>query len=280
MLVSLVGCADDSADPAHGLGLTFTSPYDVSGIHLPIRHTLTAVGGTQVITLVGSMGTFNEPYTAVIAHGDSLVVDHQAGAEVTLRGVAPGPSRLSVLAEDGSVIDSERFDAAEIVTVGPLPWAFLPGEHWLPISLNEGAVVDVSMQLSLAGAVREGDGLHVANATVGTYPISVTAGSRPWSLDFVVVDHADAISTSGWLPSAPAPTAVQPNVGATMCFDARAGQRSIFGVAWTLSAMGSVSEVSAGGHCIYVKTDQTSGTITFDASGAGQTASISLPVVP
>lgn len=302
----LVGCVDASppAAPPHGYGLELESDLDMISYHYRVP-LATAVGGTQTFrvyyqgTIPGESGpALDVPYT-VESTDEHLGVEDVTGTSITIRGLAAGKGALRFLRRDGSLLGEVPLSVAEIGSIvleprvserlpnsvywpnNPL-FAWAPGEYTFKVGLYQDIfrVADTSMQIALEGAERNGlDELHIRNASVGTYPISVTAGSRrDAAVDFVVVDHADSMSLMTGL--SPLPTSLTPGRGTDFCFQARSADRLILGLTWTISVVGDVEPQAGNMHnCTYVIPRQTSGSITVRAAAGGQSLSITLPVV-
>jgi hypothetical protein len=284
------------------LGLELDSDLDMVSYHL--RQPLsTAVGGTQTFrvyyrgTIPAEPGPeLDVPYTAE-STDEHLRIEDVTGTSITIRGLAAGKGALRFLRRDGSLIDEVPLSVAEIRSIRLEPrvsellpggvysvnnplFAWAPGEYTFKVGLYQDIfrLADTSMRVALEGAERTGlDELHLRNASVGTYPISVTAGSwRDAALDFVVVDHADSMS----LMTEPAPTSLTSGRGTNFCFQARSADRYILGLTWTISVVGDVEPQASNLHnCTYVIPRQTSGSVTVRAAAGGQSLSITLPVV-
>lgn len=107
----------------------------------------------------------------------------------------------------------------------------------------------------------------------------MTAGDWPTTtVDFVVVDHADSASLI--TDFEPAPTSLKTGRGTELCFQARSAGRYILGLPWAITVVGDIEPQGPGmPNCIGVIPRQTSGDITVTASAAGQSLSMTLPVV-
>jgi hypothetical protein len=302
-ILGLVGCVDRA--PVNHLPVELDGDLDIVEYHDRMQLP-TALGGTQTFQLhyegpsPGIPGpVFDQPYTAVVT--DSRVrIEDQLGASITVRGVAPGQSALRVVHEDGSLIGEFSLSVAEIekVVLDPVTFDDLPGdvlvsldrskiawalgEQTLAVHLYRGTerVADSSLQITLTGAERQGhDLLHVRSAVVGTYPISVTAGNWPTTtVDFVVVDRADSMSLIA--DGEPAPTSLTAGILTSLCFQARSAGRYLLGLPWTIRVVGEIEPQAQGApNCVAVIPLQTSGDITVSAAAAGQSLSMTLPVV-
>ena len=269
----------------------------------------TAIGGTQVVALEYNRPNDNVtvaldlPFTADDDGGLGVKVSATSGSQVTMLGAGSRTNYLRILDKDGLLMDRKELTGAavdkfeltpsdfESIPSGAL-LAFAPGKRTVGVALY-GAVqhstgpvseriVDTSMQLDLAGATTKAwDTLEVANATVGTSTLTVTAGDKPAaSLDFVVVDHADALAAID-----PAPTTIMPNGSQSICFAATMASspdaRYIAGLTWTFNVDGQQKMQGDGmvtRNCVSVNTTKTSGTVTVQASAGGQSASVVLTV--
>jgi len=303
-LLGLVACVETMPEPmpTEPFRLELDSDFDFVTYHLRLSFP-TAVGGTQTFhvhhrgTIPGEPGPrIDVPYTAV-AVDDGVRIDDQTGTDITIRGAAEGRSTIRFLHEDGSTIDEIQLAVGEIQQIGLEPkvlaslgsplypkapplFAWAPGEQVFQVVPYQRSqrLVDSSMQLGLDGAQHTRlDELRVRKETVGTYPISVIAGSKPTTVDLVVVDHADAISLED---DKPAPTSLLSGHVTIMCFEARSAGRYLVGLPWSFVATGDVAPlVSDPDNCVWVNPRQTSGNITITATAGGRSTSITLPVV-
>jgi len=118
--------------------------------------------------------------------------------------------------------------------------------------------------------------LHIPDATLGTSPISVIAGGQPTTIDFEVVDHADSASLIPFYARRSFTTGQR----ADLCFQARNAGRYIAGLKWTITVTGELNlPVLHMVNCVALTPQQTSGEITVTAAAAGQSVSLTLPVV-
>lgn len=269
----------------------------------------TAIGGTQVIALEYNRPSDNVtvaldlPFTADDDGGLGVKVSATSGSQVTVVGAGSRSNYLRILDKDGLLMDRKELSGAaldrielttsdfESVPAGML-LAFAPGHRKVGVALygnvqHSGGpvserIVDTSMQIDLAGATKSAwDTLEVANAAVGTSTISVTSGDKPTAnLDFVVVDHADAVSAID-----PAPTTIMPNGSQSVCFKATMAStpdaRYIAGLSWSSNIDGQERTQGDGmvtRNCVSVNTTKTTGTVTVMASAGGQTATVTLAV--
>ena len=269
----------------------------------------TAIGGTQVVALEYNRPNDNVtvaldlPFTADDDGGLGVKVSATSGSQVTVVGAGSRSNYLRILDKDGLLMDRKELTGAaldhieltstefESVPTG-MPMAFAPGKRKVGVALygnvqHSGGpvserIVDTSMTLDLAGSTKTAwDTLEVANATVGTSTLSVTAGNKPAAnIDFIVVDHADAVSAID-----PPPTTIMPNGSQSVCFKATmAGTtdaRYIAGLTWTFSVDGVETTQGDGmvtRNCISVHTTKTTGTVTVMASAGGQSSSVALTV--
>jgi hypothetical protein len=264
----------------------------------------TAIGGTQVVALQYDRGdgitvALDMPYTADDDGGLGVKFSAQSGSQVTVLGAGSRTNYLRILDQDGLLMDRKELTGADITQMQLMPTdfesipnglelAFAPGKRQFGVALygdvqhSIGPVaerlVDTSMQLDLAGATKKTwDTLEVANATVGTSPLTVTAGNKPAAnLDFVVVDHADAVQVI-----TPAPTTIMTNSSQTICFQALSGPRYVVGLTWTYNVDGVMKiqgDDTLQRNCIFVQTTKTSGTVLVQAAAGGQSTTLSLAV--
>lgn len=301
-LLALIGCSDDGS--AHSpVKLELDSDLDVVSSTFR-QQPPTAVGGTQAFrlyyagTVPGTPGAaFDLPYTVKVAD-DGLRIEDQKDTSITIRGVAPGQSSLRFLYEDGSLIDELQLSVAEIQKIGLNPdvseslprdvyWpeeqsvAWALGDHTVRVGLYQGLerLGDSSLQIAFAGAERVGpDGLVIPSKPVGTYPISVTAGDRPaTTVDYVVVDHADAVTVI--TDFEPAPTTFQQGTMTNLCFQARNAGRYVVGLTWTITVTGQIEAQPKGPlNCVTVIPQLATGTISVSAVAGGQSLAMTLPV--
>ncbi|HUS27416.1 MAG TPA: hypothetical protein VMZ53_02875 [Kofleriaceae bacterium] len=268
----------------------------------------TAVGGTQVVALQYSRGdgvtvALDLPYTADDDGGNGVKVSAQSGSQVTMLGAGSRSNYLRILDSDGLLMDRKELTGAALERIELTPTdfesipngselAFAPGKRKLGVALygdvqhSSGPVseriVDTSMQLDLAGAQKTAwDTLEVANAQIGRSTLTVTAGDKPaLNIDFVVVDHADAVAVTE-----PAPSTIMPSGSQTVCFKATmadvTGPRYIVGLTWTFNVDGQIKTQGDGvltRNCISVTTTKTTGSVSVQASAGGQSSTVSLAV--
>ena len=301
LLLAVAACEASSSEPVDagvsGVFLEADRGY-LTGFStvIPMR---ISVGGTQRINLVGKLPPlpYSAPYEAAVENGDAFLVEDAGTSAITLRGTAAGSARLRVRDPAGLQLATQLYEAADIVYVSfelfgawsgerlppdalspetrSLAWA--PGEQRFGIGLHatdpDLQLIDGSMTVSLAGADRPFfNVVHVANAAVGTYPITVVAGGVARTLDFVVTDRADSVTQfSG-------PSALVADQSATFCFQARVGGRLLLGLPWSLTVTGAVSDLyrDPGNHnCISITT-HVPGQLTLTASAGGMSTSVSL----
>jgi hypothetical protein len=268
----------------------------------------TAVGGTQVVALQykrsdGVTIALDLPYTADDDGGNGVKVSAQSGSQVTVLGAGSRSNYLRILDQDGLLMDRKELTGAAInrIELRPADYesipvgsdlAFAPGKRKVGVALygdvqhSSGPVserlVDTGMQLDLAGSTKTSwDTLEVANAQIGRSTLSITAGDKPAAtMDFVVVDHADAVQAI-----APAATTIQPNGSQSICFQATMadvnGPRYISGFTWTFDVDGVVKTQGDGvlsRNCISVTTTKTSGTVAVQATAGGMSTTVTLAV--
>lgn len=262
----------------------------------------TAIGGTQQVALEYDRGdgidvALDLPFTADDDGGNGIAVESTSGSQVTIRGTGSRSNYLRILDEDGLLMDRKELTGAALETIELVPadfesipagaqLAFAAGPRKVGVALygdvqHSGGpaaerLVDTSMVLALQGSQRTAWDTLEVNAQVGTYPLTVTAGDKPTAtIDFVVVDHADAltaISDTRTVPPA--------NTGSTMlCFQATTGDRYIAGLAWSYVVDGEPVTASAlTPNCLSVATQKTSGTVSVEASAGGQSTTLALTV--
>lgn len=306
LLLGSVGCLEGGQSARHPIELQLSGVLDLVNYH-DIRNRFTAVGGTQTFELRRAGPRPNPPgpalelpFEAAVDEGSSVRIEAQQGASLTIRGVKPGTSTLRIFHEDGTPMDELSLEVAEIqhIVLEPrvadrlprdvlsrfdraIAWA--PGEHtfWVdPYGADPILPLgDTSMHLVLAGAERIGtNALHIPAATVGTAPITVTAGDQTATIDFVVVDHADSASLITDFD--PAPTSLTTGRLTSLCFQARNAGRYIMGLRWTFTVAGAIEPRAQGTpNCIALTPTQTSGDISVTAAAAGRSVSMTLPVV-
>jgi hypothetical protein len=269
----------------------------------------TAIGGTQVVALEynrpgdGVTVALDLPYTADDDGGLGVKVSATSGSQVTMVGAGSRTNYLRILDQDGLLMDRKELTGAALDHIELTPTdfesipagmqlAFAPGNRKVGVALygdvqhSSGPVserlVDTSMTVDLAGSTKSSwDTLEVANATVGTRTITVTAGDKPpVNVDFVVVDHADAVSAID-----PPPTTIMPNGSQSICFKATMAStpdaRYIAGLTWSFSIDGVEKSQGDGmvtRNCVSVNTTKTTGTVSVQASAGGQSATVMLTV--
>jgi hypothetical protein len=263
----------------------------------------TAIGGTQDIAIaygrdgLGAYVPLDLAYTADDDGGTGVALAHQAGAIVTMRGVASRTNYLRITdASTGELFDRHSLTGAAISRVAivaattelvpeGVAIAFATGTVKVGVALygevqastgpQEERLIDQGMALELPGSTQPAwDSLQLASASTGTYTLGVTAGDRPTAnLAVIVVDHLDQIA------KAPATvTTIAPMGSAIVCFDAVSGGRYVAGLDWHYLVDNVDRTQDAHGNCISVGTHQTSGTVTVVASAMGQSATLTLPI--
>jgi hypothetical protein len=239
------------------------------------------------------------PYTADDDGGIGVQFSAQSGSQVTILGAGSRTNYLRILDQNGLLMDRKEMTGADLTHMelmstdfesvpNGLELAFAPGKRAVGVALygdvqHSGGpvserIVDTSMQLDLAGSTKKSwDTLEVADATVGTSTLTVTAANKPAAnLDFVVVDHADQVQAI-----TPAPTSIMPMGSQSICFQALSGARYVVGLTWTFNVDGVVKtqgDDMLQRNCISVSTTKTTGTVSVQATAGGQSASLALAV--
>jgi len=284
-------------------GLSFVGNHLVDDVLLSGPRA-TAIGGTQQVALQYDRGdgvliALDLPYTADDDGGAGVKVSATSGSQVTVLGAGSRSNYLRILDVDGLLMDRKELTGAALDTIelvsgdfesipAGMQLAFNTGKRTVGVALRgqvqhssgpvSERIVDTSMSLDLAGATKTAwDTLEVASATVGTTPLSVTAGDKPAAtIDFVVVDHADAVT-----PTQPAPSTIPPSGSASVCFQATTSGRYIVGLTWTFTVDGVVKTQGDGTltrNCVSVTTTKTTGTVNIQASAGGQSTAMALTV--
>ncbi len=302
LVLALAGCAEEQARTGEPLDLVFSSPFDYS-IYRNRYHSITAVGGTQVITLYQTgIGLYEEPYTASIKDGESHVIEKQDGPYVTIRAVRRGYCALKIVAHDGAVA-GDAFQAETVTKLGfTEPFspgtfsppteilearsgevAWLPGDHRITIGLlgdgGTAGYVDAALMVSMPGAQQIGFGsLQIVGATVGTHPITVVGAGQTRTVDLVVVDRADSIRVVDG--PTPVPTSLTPGQRLDVCFEGLASGRHIMGLGFTITATGPYTYLQTTSTCISVASALTSGTMTVTATTGSESLELTFPIGP
>jgi len=266
----------------------------------------TAVGGTQDIWLEydpgdGELVPLDLPYEADDDGGRGIEVVTTSGPVVTVRGVDSRSNYLRIVDPDTSELyDRYELTGAAIERIalvgteyeklpssGPdIVWATgdqeigvgLFGEAQVGSSPSVMRLVDTSMVLTLSGSERTAwDSVRLANAQVGTYPLTVTAGDRPAAtFDVEIVDGAtEIVSLSGQMPTIPA------NSSDNVCFAAMNDGRYVYGLTWTFVVDGHTTVQGKDDltrNCVRVSDLGLSETITVEASAGGQSLTVTARV--
>ncbi|CAN5600066.1 hypothetical protein BH11MYX1_BH11MYX1_05770 [soil metagenome] len=290
-------CSDLTPRGLEFVGATFADTASIVG------PSPTAIGGTQDIAIEydravsGVSVPLDLAYTADDDGGNGVALEHQAGALVTMRGIASRTNYLRISdAVTGELFDRHSLTGAAISRIAFVPattelvpegvdLAFATGTVKAGVALygqvqastgpQEERLIDQSMALELAGATQLAwDSLQLASATTGTYALGVTAGDRPTTnLDVIVVDHLDQI-----VKAPENATTIAPMGSAIVCFDAITDGRYVAGLAWHYLVDSVDKTQNALGNCISVGTNQTSGTVTVVGSAMGQSATLTLTI--
>ena len=314
-LVTLVGCyggeryntgecpAGETCSDLTPTGLQFIGNHLVDDILLSGPRA-TAIGGTQQVALQydrgdGVMIALDMPYSADDDGGNGVRVEATSGSQVTVRGAGSRSNYLRILDSDGLLMDRKELTGAALKTVelattdfesvpAGAQLAFAPGAREIGIALHgdvqhgSGPVserlVDTSMVLGLQGSERTSWDTLEVNATVGTYPLTVTAGDKPTlTLDFVVADRAEAIVAISTSPTVP-----PSNTGSTsLCFQATVDGRYLAGLEWSYNVDGDILTKGDGSltrNCISVSTAKASGSVTVEATAGGVSKTVALAV--
>ena len=287
--------AGETCSPETPAGLQFIGTSLLGGFVVdgPLA---TAIGGTQEIQLdeepaLAVYTPFELAYTVDDDGGLGVRFDHQNQNVVTVRGVASRSNYLRILDPttnelfDRKMVDAAQIDSITLVPVTadtvpagmPIAWATgrvdvgiaLSGQVQESSGPSEERLVDTSMVATLDGATQRGwDALELANASAGTYALSVTAGNlAATSLGVDVVEAPDALAAID-----PQPTI---EAGNDVCFAATNAGRFVAGLAWSFTINGVTT--AGTGNC--VDTDQQHGSITVSASAGGKTATIEMTIV-
>jgi hypothetical protein len=144
---------------------------------------------------------------------------------------------------------------------------FAPGQRRIGVAyLNAGApanrLVDTSAVLTADGATQSRwDEITFDATTVGTHSIALTIGGESHTIEFEVVDTADAIQELTVFP------------GVT-CFGVFAHGAFLSGAQWTLELDGQPAPTGLFGHNCMSYDAQPH---TLTASAAGQTITVTVP---
>ncbi len=267
----------------------------------------TAVGGTQEVALEwdrgdGNLVAFTLPYRADDDGANGVAVASSSGSVVTVRGMGSRKNYLRIVEPQldelydryeltGATISQIDLVGTDLETLPPgeadVVWA--TGEQEIAVALlgevqtGSGVrlerLVDTSMQLAMAATNRRAwDRLHLPNATVGNYALTVTAGDKPAAtLDVEIVAGADSMMLLGTAaPSVPA------NQSTSICFAAMNGQRYVYGLTWTFVVDGQTEVHDKNDlhrNCVSVSASgMTSGTIPVMATAGGRSASTNVAV--
>lgn len=266
----------------------------------------TAIGGTQEVSLEyvradGARIALNLPYDADDDGGLGVTVVGHSGSIVTVKGARSRSNYLRITDPatgelydrymlTGAALKSMRLvgTSFEVTPTNRPDLVFATGEQEIGVALvgdvqesggtTPERIVDTSMILDLPGSTRTSwDSIKIPSATVGTYPLVVTAGDKPAAtMPIEVVAGADAIAPLDAQPTVPA------NSSASVCFEATSNGRYIYGLTWTFVTNG-VTTVNGrdtlSRNCISVSSaGKTSGSIPVTASAGGKTVAINVLV--
>jgi hypothetical protein len=282
-------CSDDTPFGLHFVG------HRLAGGGLG---TNTAIGGTHDIQLLVDTGEMLEPLVAPYdtddEGGPAVRVVGTDAEVVTLRGIAAGSNKLNIRdPDDGSLYDRKTFGAAEVSRIDIVPerfevtdrpLGFLPGNPRVGIALHGVdpetsssviRLVDQDMTIALAGVRVAWDVVELAEATVGTHPIEVTAGTHPTiTLEVPIVPQVDVLVDH--------PLVIPPRVGRSsfLCFEALAGERHVAGLAWSFTVDQGEIEVELGANNCVFFTPERVGAMVVGASAGGREQTVALQVAP
>ncbi|HEY1552597.1 MAG TPA: hypothetical protein VGG28_32435 [Kofleriaceae bacterium] len=282
--------AGETCSPETPEGLNFIGT-DLGGAIELGGPSATAIGGTQEIALEDEDVPLTFPYTVDDEGGQGVRFDHQNGNVVTVRGAGSFSNYLRILdASTSELFDRKLVSGAQLDRVVLIPSGletvptgmavvYAAGPVDVVVALfgqvqesagpTDERIVDTSMIATLAGATQPAwDTLAFANASVGDYAMSITAGNAvEQSLTVSIVDGADAIAQID-----PSSTLAS---GDTICFAATNAGRYVAGLQWSFTID---AQAAAGiGNCISPDVDH--GTVNVTASAGGQTATVSMTVV-
>jgi hypothetical protein len=257
----------------------------------------TAIGGTQEVALQYDRGdgiliALDLPFSADDDGGIGVKVDHTSGSVVTVRGAGSRTNYLRIIDPTTSeLFDRKELTGADLSTIelAPIVYESIPvdatvvwvaGDVKLGVALYgavqtgsgpyDNRIVDTSMQVSAGSMTRPSwDTLQLLGATVGTYPITVTAGNKPAAnLDLTVVSHPDALAAIESSSTTLMPGSHQ------VCFQATNSGRYVAGLDnWSFALDGvTITDTLAPKNCASFETTATSGTMTLHASVAGLVA--------
>lgn len=295
VLGSLAGCLTEGeraasgrcpigeiCSPATPSGLLFAGPsfgdvrFGSFGVHD------TAVGGVQDVTVEG-IGKL--PFAALSTNG-AITVDAPIANTVRLHGVAAGDALLRIV-EPGTDALYDRVTvlagAIDRIDLGAATRELLDQPE--QIALLEGASVDLVAQLYDASGNRLVDeGLTIEGAverlawdtaTVQAQRpeavLTITAGDRPpVAVSLPVVAGIDEI-VADLSQATPAPLAGESTL---ICFDGHAGDRTVVGMTWTVTATGADRSVALfGRNCLSVSR-MTAGRVTVHAESTGHSRDV------
>jgi hypothetical protein len=278
-------CSPETPDGLNFIGTDLGGAIELGG------PSPTAIGGTQEIALEDEDVPLTFPYTVDDQGGAGVRFDHQNGNVVTVVGAGSFSNYLRILdATTSELFDRKLVTGAQIDHVALIPSGLETVPTGMAVVYAAGAVdivvalfgqvqessgptderiVDTSMVVSLAGTTQPAwDTLAFANANVGDYAMTITAGNlAAQSLTVTMVAGADAIAQID--PS----STLAP--GDDICFAATNAGRYVANLSWSFT----VDDAAAAGvgNCISPGVDH--GTVSVTASAGGQTATVSMTVV-
>ncbi len=278
-------CSPETPDGLNFIGTDLGGAIELGG------PSPTAIGGTQEIALEDEDVPLTFPYTVDDNGGEGVRFDHQNGNVVTVVGAGSFSNYLRILdASTSELFDRKLVTGAQLDHVALIPSGLETVPTGMPVVYAAGPVdlvvalfgqvqassgpvderlVDTSMQASLAGATQPAwDTFAFANASVGNYAMTITAGNvAAQSLTVTMVDGADAIAQID--PS----STLAP--GDDICFAATNAGRYVANLTWSFT----VDDAAAVGVGNCISPDIDHGTVSVTASAGGQTATVSMTVV-
>jgi hypothetical protein len=303
LLTAIGACADGAERDLSFLGVDLAD-----GVSAAMGPFTTAVGGRQQVTVLpGRPGEPALPAFSAKTEGASLAVSGVSGRRVTVLAKAPGSTFLEILDDTGARIDRWLLDADDVqrVEVVPLrselrgdlellrriapdvvfheerPAARLAVAYYGRLDqrlVDEAAIVDAAGAAPGSGAW---DSFLLADPLVGTFPVSITVGGRPFATSYTVVADVDALV---WVPSDFDERAPERGLalgdGATYCFRATSGGRAVIGAPITFSATDILIDLAFGPCVAVYATTETDATVTVSSGPISLTVTIPVAAAP